>query len=158
MDSEATNSPRSRRKQTALALIDAYTSLNPEAVMALRTEDSIHQILPRSLNRAAMNSTRYATYLTTILMPYIKSVSVTVEELLEDAAQNKIAAWVHWDATTAVGPWREDFVWILHLNEAGDKVTRSLEFVEGTSDYPSRLRKHIARIKGAGEIKRREAL
>lgn len=80
------------------------------------------------------------------MMPYFRNFHVTVHDLIEDAAQNKICIWASSTADTDIGPYANEYMVTLHFNEAGDKVDRFFEFVDSANSvefYP-RLREYVA--------------
>ncbi|KAI3318184.1 hypothetical protein HD806DRAFT_512762 [Xylariaceae sp. AK1471] len=142
MSSEATPS---RRRQTALAVIDAYNKWSMDAIMAVRTDDCIQQILPKSLGRPEMDNTAYAAYFSAVI-PYFEGFTVTINELLEDAQENKVVLWANSTATTPVGPYNNEYMLVFYMNEAGDKITKFIEFVDSAHSvtFFPKLREYIA--------------
>ena len=61
--------------ETAQTVIDAYNAWDVDAILAYRTPDCQHQVLPSSMARAAQNNGEYRTYLSTI-MPKFKNFTV----------------------------------------------------------------------------------
>ncbi|KAI1173718.1 hypothetical protein F4777DRAFT_556965 [Nemania sp. FL0916] len=145
MSSETTDSRASKLRETALAIIDAFQKWDLEAIMALRTDDCTTQVLPRSLSRPRMNNADYREFFGG-LMPHFRDFTLAVDEVIVDAPQNKVAVWCRSTADTEIGPYANEYVLILYLNEAGDKVYKYLEFVDSnnTVSFFPKLREHIA--------------
>ncbi|KAI0433354.1 hypothetical protein F5Y09DRAFT_299206 [Xylaria sp. FL1042] len=135
----------SRRRRTALAVVDAYNKWSIEAIMAIRTEDCIQQILPKSLGRPAMDNAMYKAYFTSI-MPHFQNFTVTINDTMEDAQENKVVFWARSEASTEIGPYSNEYVLIMYMNEAGDKITKFLEFVDSSysAAFFPKLREHLA--------------
>ncbi|KAI0534836.1 hypothetical protein GGR58DRAFT_504932 [Xylaria digitata] len=135
----------SQLRQTALAVIDSYNKWSIEAIMGLRAEDCVTQILPRSLGRPAMDNATYETWFKS-MMPYFKDFTVTIDDVIEDPAGNKVAIRARSTASTEIGPYNNEYVVILHMNEAGDKITKFLEFVDSSNSvtFFPKLQEHIA--------------
>ncbi|KAF2965227.1 hypothetical protein GQX73_g8350 [Xylaria multiplex] len=135
----------SQLRQTALAVIDSYNKWSIEAIMGHRAEDCVTQILPKSLGRPAMDNATYETWFKS-MMPYFKDFTVTIDDVIEDPAQNKVAIWARSTASTDIGPYSNEYIVILYMNEAGDKVTKFLEFVDSSNSvvFFPKLREHIA--------------
>ncbi|KAI1145400.1 hypothetical protein F4825DRAFT_443968 [Nemania diffusa] len=131
MSSEATTPP-SRRSQTARAIVAAYNTNNLETIMSFRTEDCIQEILPKSLGRPEMDNTAYASWIGPML-PQLRGFTVTIDDLIEDARANKVVILAHSTASTDVGPYANEYVFVFHLNETGDKITRFQEFVDSAN-------------------------
>ncbi|KAI1349545.1 hypothetical protein F5Y01DRAFT_183670 [Xylaria sp. FL0043] len=135
----------SRRRQTALAVIDAYNKWSIDAIMALRTDDCIQQILPKSLGRPAMDNAAYKAYFSAF-MPHFQNFTVTINDVYEDTQENKVVFWAQSEASTEIGPYTNEYVLIMYMNEAGDKITKFLEFVDSSNsvNFFPKLREHIA--------------
>ncbi|KAI1365922.1 hypothetical protein F5Y08DRAFT_338139 [Xylaria arbuscula] len=142
MSSEAAPS---RRRQTALAVIDSYNKWDFEAISALRSEDCVQLILPQSLGRPPMNNAEYKAYFSP-LMPLFQEFTVTINDLVEDEKENKVVMWAKSTATTAIGPYANEYVIILHMNESGDKIAKFIEFVDSqfSATFFAKLREHLA--------------
>ncbi|KAI0396162.1 hypothetical protein F5Y17DRAFT_420636 [Xylariaceae sp. FL0594] len=137
-------------RQTALAMIDAYNAWDIEAMIALRSEDCVQQIIPKSLNRPGLNNEAYRAWFASI-MPYFEAFTAEVLDLVEDAAHNKVTVWARSTASTPIGPYANEYMLLFHMNEAGDKITRFYEFVDTvqSNTFFPRLREHIAAQKTA---------
>ena len=53
--------------ETAQTVIDAYNAWEIDAILAYRTPDCQHQVLPSSMARAAQTNGEYRRYLSTIM-------------------------------------------------------------------------------------------
>ncbi|KAK3695709.1 hypothetical protein B0T22DRAFT_456034 [Podospora appendiculata] len=125
--------PISTRRKTALAAIESYNSKwNLENMIAWRAPDCIHEILPTSLKVPAMDNKSYDAYFATNLTVF-SNFRVTVNDVMEDAAANKVVVWAHSTADTAIGPYANEYMLIFHFTPAGDKVTRFLEWVDSAA-------------------------
>ncbi|KAI0969889.1 hypothetical protein F4678DRAFT_438699 [Xylaria arbuscula] len=135
----------SRRRQTALEVIDAFNKWSIEAIMGIRAENCTHQILPKSLERPLMDNAVYKAYFSSI-MPHFKDFAVTTHDIIEDAQENKVVIWASSTASTEVGPYANEYTLIFYMNEAGDKITKFLEFVDSASSvaFFPKLREHLA--------------
>ncbi|KAJ8126900.1 hypothetical protein O1611_g6740 [Lasiodiplodia mahajangana] len=138
------SSETSRRRQTALALVEAYNSHDMDKIMGLRTEDCVQQILPRSLGRSQMDNASYAAWLGPLL-PHLRGFTVTIDDVTEDAQANKVVLLGHSTASSDIGPYANEYVIVLYMNEAGDKVTKFFEFVDSNNSvtFFPKLREHL---------------
>ncbi|KAI8627722.1 hypothetical protein F5Y19DRAFT_163567 [Xylariaceae sp. FL1651] len=175
MGTEATGSSPSRRRQTALAAVESFNTWTMDAIMAVRTDDCIHQVLPgtsenpiieyqttallllssflfflltaflASLGRPPMDNATYGAYFSTMI-PHFKDFKVTVQDLVEDAHENKVVVWARSTASTEIGPYKNEYMLLFEFNEAGDKITKFLEFVDSANSvvFFPKLRDHIA--------------
>ncbi|GAP87590.2 putative SLAM family member 5 [Rosellinia necatrix] len=143
-------STKSQLVQTALALIESYNKWDIEAIMAIRTPDCIQQILPKTLGRPEMDNATYKLWFGAMI-PYFRNFNVTVDDIIEDVAANKVTLWAHSTSDSAVGPYANEYILILHMNEAGDKITKFFEFVDSSQSatFFPKLREFVAQNPGA---------
>ncbi|KAI0115496.1 hypothetical protein GGR51DRAFT_555928 [Nemania sp. FL0031] len=134
----------SRRRQTALAIVEAYNSHNMDKIMGFRTGDCVQQIMPKSLGRPEMDNASYAAFLGP-MFPELPGFTVTVDEVIEDAQANKVVMLAHSTASSDVGPYANEYVLVLYMNEAGDKITKFIEFVDSNNSvtFFPKLLEHI---------------
>ncbi|CAJ2507947.1 Uu.00g091330.m01.CDS01 [Anthostomella pinea] len=153
MSQPTSSSAPSRRRQTALAVIDAYNSWTMEKIMAVRSDDCITQVLPKSLGRPAMDNAAYEVFFAGML-PHFRDFKVEVNEVFEDDRANNVVLWARSTATTDIGPYANEYMLIFHFNEAGDKVTRFFEWVDSanTQAFFPKLREHVARKQAEGDV------
>ncbi|KAK3331504.1 hypothetical protein B0H66DRAFT_598986 [Apodospora peruviana] len=123
------SSEMSTRRKTALAMVEAYETLDVAKIMAFRTPECTFQALPRSMNRPEMNNKEYAAHLGQVVKA-LSNLKIVVEEVFEDAAENKVVLWARGTADTKVGPYVNEYILMIYLNESGDRVTRFCEFVD----------------------------
>ena len=96
-----------------------------------------------------MNNEAYEAYFSAIL-PYFRDFKVTVNDIFEDEKENKVVVWARSTADTDLGPYANEYMLALYMNEAGDKIDRFLEFVDSNNSvqFIPRLRKYIAEKEG----------
>ncbi len=73
-----------------------------------------------------------------------------INDVFEDEKENKVAIWAKSTADTDLGPYANEYMLLLYMNEAGDKVDRFLEFVDAgqsVSFFP-KLMKYISETEG----------
>lgn len=58
------------QQDTARAVIEAYNAWDIDQIMAYRTPDCKHRVLPASMNRTAESNTEYRSYLSRIMPLY----------------------------------------------------------------------------------------
>ncbi|KAJ8124139.1 hypothetical protein ONZ43_g68 [Nemania bipapillata] len=129
MSSETTSAQPSRRRQTALAIVDAYNARNVEAIMSYRTKDCTQQLLPKSLDRPPMDNATYAVWVAPLL-EQIRGFTITIHDVIEDAEANKVVMMGSSVGSSDVGPYSNEYALVLYMNEAGDKITKFFEFVD----------------------------
>ena len=135
---------RSVLLETANAVIESYNTWKPEALVAYRAPDCIHQVLPASLGRQPLNNEQYLAYFTPI-MPAFKNFHVTVKHTVVDEEARKVAMHASSTATTDLGDYGNEYMLVLHMTVDGKKVVRFEEFVDSkySTEFMPRLREHL---------------
>ncbi|KAI1262154.1 hypothetical protein F5Y18DRAFT_161562 [Xylariaceae sp. FL1019] len=136
----------SKRRQTALAVIDAYNEWSIDAIMALRSDDCVQCILPKSLGRPEMTNEAYRAYFGAMI-PLFTDFKVEIKDVFEDAAANKVVIWATSTASTPVGPYANEYTLMLYFNEDGSRVVRFNEFVDSANSvtFFPKLREYVAK-------------
>ena len=130
---------------TAQSAIQGYNTWTPASVLSYRSPTCLHYILPSSLHRPPLNNDQYAAYFTPI-MPAFKDFHVTVHDSIVDEAARKVVMYASSSASTALGPYNNEYMLILHMTEDGRQVDRFYEFVDSaySADRIPRLRDALA--------------
>ncbi|CAM6100436.1 unnamed protein product [Calypogeia fissa] len=128
----ASNPIDSTRRQVAVSVIDGYNSSCPDDIMSYRAPNCIHQIMPSSSSRPPMNNSTYSTFWVCTILPHFRNFHVTLHDLIEDAAANKVVLWASSTADTDLGPYGNEYVAVLYFNSEG-KVEKFVEFVDSKS-------------------------
>jgi len=64
------------------------------------------------------------------IKPSFHGLKVEILEMIEDPENRKMAFWAKAKGETVVGEYSNEYMFVFHLNEAGDKVTLLREFVD----------------------------
>ncbi|KAL5396859.1 hypothetical protein PMIN03_012930 [Paraphaeosphaeria minitans] len=131
-----TFSQLSAQKDTAKAVIDAYNAWDIDRILAYRTPDCQHQVLPASMGRAAKSNDEYRAYLSTI-MPLFSNFTVAVLQEIHDAETHTCIIHASSKAETEIGQYGNEYALILTFTEDGKQVTSFEEFVD--SAYSERF-------------------
>ncbi|ETS85602.1 hypothetical protein PFICI_03627 [Pestalotiopsis fici W106-1] len=67
------------------------------------------------------------------VMPLFRNFTVTVDDVFEDEADNKVAMWVRSTADTPLGPYQNEYVMMFNFTPDGSKIVRVREFVDSAS-------------------------
>lgn len=130
-------------KKTALAHAEAYSGSppwDPDRVSAFRTADCIQSLHPKESIPAPFNEDLSQEQFYQALHFFggvLEKSTFDIQQLVVDLAERKVAMSLKgiFDLK-AVGDdeaqpgFTADYVWILKMNEAGDKVTRVDEFLD----------------------------
>ncbi|MCJ1404371.1 hypothetical protein MMC11_007596 [Xylographa trunciseda] len=130
----------SARYKTALAFIGDFETLDVPTMLSRRTTDCIHTFLPSSLALPPKDNTAFGEHIRRLreIMP---KFPVTATEVMEDEEKN--VAIVHAFSQACFHDWVKDagipstdwdyqgeYIFVLAMTEAGDKVKRVVEFVD----------------------------
>ena len=79
-------------------------------------------------------------------MPAFEHFHLTVHDSIVDEVARKVLMYVSSSASTALGPYNNEYMLILHMTEDGRRVEKFYEFVDGaySADYMRRLRDAMA--------------
>jgi hypothetical protein len=119
----------SKQRQTADALITAFNAQDTNTIISLRTTDCMRHFLPSSLNITPQDNTRYLSELNA-LNQIFTSFKLTVNDVIEDLEQRKIAMFVSAFGETPVGDYNNEYVWRMKFDEAGEKIAEWTEYVD----------------------------
>ncbi|KAI0570372.1 SnoaL-2 domain-containing protein [Pyrenophora tritici-repentis] len=119
----------SNQQHTAREVIDAYNAWDIDGILAYRSPNCKHRVLPASMNRAAKSNDEYRAYLRTI-MPLYSKFTVEVKEEIHDTEMHTCIIHASSTAETKIGLYANEYVLILTFTEDGRKVTKFDEFVD----------------------------
>lgn len=132
--------------RTALNLLESYDKWDIDAIIAPRAENCVQQVYPSRLNRPKQNNAEYREYFEKGVMPHFKDFHVSVTDIIEDPKRNKVAVHAQSTAETALGPYANEYVIIMHMTEDHKEVVHIKEFVDSeySQSFFPKLREHIA--------------
>ena len=153
----------STRYETAMKFIGGFETLSPSSLLSCRTPDCTQIFLPSSLALPPKDNAAFEAHLSH-LHDYLKTFPVTVKEVMEDAKENKVVVWATSQAnfhdevkdgglTEEEWAYHGEYVFILTMNENGDRLERIVEFLD--SKGTERLWELMKRARGNKE--KREA-
>ncbi|KAL6714554.1 hypothetical protein ACLMJK_007979 [Lecanora helva] len=133
------------QKKTVAAFLDAYNKWDIDLIMALRAEQCMQYVLPRSLDQPSRNNEEYKAYFST-LMPLFKDFNVTPETTVHDAENHSCAMYLSSTATSPLGPYKNEYTFFLHFTDDGTKIIKVEEMVDSgySAKYFGDLEKYVA--------------
>ena len=136
--------------ETAQSVIAGYEAWNIDAILSYRAPNCLHYILPASLGIKPMKNEEYAAYFEPQMAAF-RDFKLAVHDTVHDAAAQKVSMWVTSTATTDVGPYTNEYMLVLNMNEEGTKVERLLEYVDSAHSiqFMGKLRKGRREEKGS---------
>ncbi|KAK5054609.1 hypothetical protein LTR84_001500 [Exophiala bonariae] len=122
---------RAQLIETATTLVKAFETLEVEDVLAKRSAKSIQQLLPESLGRGPRDRESFGQYIGGIkqLIPNGFRVTFNKEPIVDEAAR-KVVIFAKTAADTIAGPYHNEYVFIIHMNEEGTLADRVEEFLD----------------------------
>jgi len=147
----------STRRATALKYLDAASTFDLDAIMALRSPDCTHEFHPPSVGvRPPLDNTAYEAQLRQF-KDIVVGFPVTIKEIIEDDKENRLMVLLEssqtWssdakDAGLSEEEWAfsREYVFVLTMDETGEKITRVVEFLD--SKGTEQLRVLVARATG----------
>lgn len=135
---------RSVLLETANAVLNSYNIWTVEALMAVRSPDCMHYILPDSLSRPSLNNEDYRAYFTPF-MPAFRDFHVKAKNTIVDEESRQVVLHASSTAMTDLGAYNNEYIIMLHMTEGGPKIDKFEEFVDSqkSTDFISRLKSHL---------------
>lgn len=128
-------------------------------IISLRAPDCMRRFHPASLGFAAQNNAAYKSNLDS-LASIFHNFQLNVTDVVEDLGARKICMWLEARADTVVGEYRNEYVWNMEFDEAGEQIVGFKEFVDAgmVRDFYPRLKEELGRRMAAGkEVEGKEA-
>ncbi|KAI1659482.1 hypothetical protein F4813DRAFT_353113 [Daldinia decipiens] len=136
---------REQLLETAKLFIEAFNEFTPESVVRYRSPTCKHRLLPASLNSPPQSNAEFAGFIAALnaIMPTFHLRIVDGGEPVVDEVTRKVVLHLKSRSETAIGPYENEYVWILTLSKDGKLVDDILEFADSlyTSDQIPKLKK-----------------
>ena len=124
--------PRTRRLQTAHAVLDGYKTLSVDNILRpLDNERFKQQVLPASLGMPARNKDEFSKHAAGITSIF-KEFRMEPQQVYEDDAQNAVIIYAKMigELTRDMGSWENECIMIMKFSEDGKRVISHQEFVD----------------------------
>ncbi|KAJ4992655.1 hypothetical protein SVAN01_01701 [Stagonosporopsis vannaccii] len=123
----------SKERQTADKLVAAYNAMDVDTIIALRTPDCERAFLPStSLKYPPQSNTFFRQNLNGIAAVFT-SFKIVVDDVIEgtnDAGAKRIVMYVSAFGESAVGEYRNQYVWRMGFTGDGELISEWTEFVD----------------------------
>jgi hypothetical protein len=144
----------SKERQTANTLVTAFNSMDIDTISALRTPNCQRVFLPSSLGYAPQSNYTYHASLMA-MKSIFTSFHITVNDVIEETSDSewseegrkkKIVMYVTARGDTAVGEYKNEYVWKMAFEDGGKRICEWSEFVDvGVSrDFMPKLKAGVA--------------
>ena len=146
----------SKLLQTALSYIDAFKTLSSDSFLAVMAPTAIQEFAPASITPPGpMDPTGFANHISK-LSNVLAGFPVYPKEIYENEEKRQVTLWctslaifrdeVRDDSfTDAEWSYRGEYIFILTMDESGEKIVRVIEFLD--SSGTQRLWELMARAK-----------
>lgn len=154
-------------RATAGAWLTGFKHWNVEELVAPRADDCLHEIYPTTIGLPPSTNADFRAFFEPLksfqdtevrafsLPPTLRSLADVIEQVKIHAQVFDPEArsfWVHLDmwATTPIGPFHNEFVFMLFFNEQGDKIVRIREMMDSfyAKDFFARMATYSAQQAG----------
>ncbi|KAI1846957.1 hypothetical protein JX266_006832 [Neoarthrinium moseri] len=133
--------PSTKLLITAQAFMDAYKSWDLEKLMSLRSADCVQRIFPQNLPVPARNNDDFREYFQSIQSIFKDWETETLETIV-DATAHKVVIHGICKASTIIGPFTNEVMFVLKMTEDDALIKDIKEFVDSAAsrDFFIRLR------------------
>lgn len=142
---------RAQLLHTAKSLFDAYNKWNIEDIMALRSSDCTHRVLPSSLGQGALDNDSFRRFVKNLMIGIPKGFNFTIDEKapLVDESAGKAVVFAKSKAETVAGLYANEYIFVITMDESGTKIAEVLEFVDATivKDFMPKFEAAMANLK-----------
>ncbi|KAF2225385.1 hypothetical protein BDZ85DRAFT_66046 [Elsinoe ampelina] len=111
----------------------------PDATLAYRSENCKHVFLPASIGTPEKTKGEWAAYFKNVA-PLVKDAKMTINDYLASPAERRAICRSSMTASTAAGPFNNEYVWFLTFDETGKQITRIEEFLDSAATQEIRAR------------------
>ncbi|KAI3324031.1 hypothetical protein HD806DRAFT_496263 [Xylariaceae sp. AK1471] len=111
-----------------------YDEWTVESALRLRTPNCTHQIHPASLKRPCMTNADLAAFFASVQKLY-QNYKITVRdaETLVDVDNRSVVLHADGTADTILGPFRNEYIFIVKMDETGSRIQHVDEFVDSAA-------------------------
>lgn len=123
---------RAQLLETAIALVEAFETWTVDAILAKRSAKSTQHFLPGSLGRRELDVEGFRQHIEHImpLIPDGFKVNAYYKEPIVDEAARKVVVFAKCSANTTVGPYENEYIFVITLNEDGTLADKVEEFLD----------------------------
>lgn len=128
-----TMSPTRRKLlETSNLFIEEYNKWTVDSILSTRSPSCTHHVAPVSLDTPPRNNAEFAEFVGPLLSVFrdFRFSIVDDKETLIDVDKRKVYLHLRSHANTDVGPYENEYCFVLSITEAGDKVDEILEVVD----------------------------
>lgn len=145
-----TSAEASQLRKTAQAFVDGYNAWNIDAILAPRADNCTQRVLPLRLDRPTLNNEQYREFFDKRVIPHFSNFKVEVIDVVEDQQNNKVALQAKSSAETALGPYGNEYMIILHMTSDHSQIVEIKEFVDSeySQGFFSRQREYLEKTQG----------
>ncbi|KIX04250.1 uncharacterized protein Z518_07804 [Rhinocladiella mackenziei CBS 650.93] len=123
---------RSQLLQVATAVVDGFSKWTIEDVMAPRSQNCIHHMLPASLEKPPFSNDELSVWLEQIMavVPNGFNMMYDKDACVVDKVTRKVVLYAKATAETKAGPFHNEYVFTITVNEEGTLADRVEEWMD----------------------------
>jgi ketosteroid isomerase-like protein len=120
----------SKLLSTAWSVIEGYNAWDLDAILAPRAPECTQKVFPMSLKGPTYRDPEaYREYYSTMI-PLFRNFKLDVLDWAEDARRNRVFFHARCTAITDIGPYANEFVWMIRTTDDAAKVVEIKEFID----------------------------
>ncbi|KAI0402745.1 hypothetical protein F4802DRAFT_599707 [Xylaria palmicola] len=126
------SSLRDRLWKTARAALDEYGEMTPESVVAYRSPDCVHRMLPASAGVPDRTNKEYSDFVMGLkqTVPNLRLIIQDDFAPIIDETTHRVLAHVKSAGDTPYGSCETEYFMALKMNENGTQIVEFVEFVD----------------------------
>lgn len=132
---------RSDLIRTANSFLSAYNKWTVSDILSPRSPSCIHRVLPG--NRPARNNAEFGTFFEGIIPKFrnFRFKFVDTTPLVVDVETRRVVMHLTSTADTDIGPYNNEYIFVLTISEDGEKVDEIVEFLDTqyTAEFVGKL-------------------
>ncbi|RFU31459.1 hypothetical protein B7463_g4851, partial [Scytalidium lignicola] len=127
---------RAQLLATAHRFLEGYNTWTIKAILSIRSPNCIHHVPPKSFSgSASYNNTEFAAFLKNVIPLFhnMRSEAVGGEEgksFIVDVDRWKVVMHLRGYADSDIGPYENEYIFMLRMTESGDLVEEIVEFLD----------------------------
>lgn len=143
---------REQLLKTVDGYIAAFNTNTPEGTIALRSPDCKHRVLPTAAGHPVRSNEEYKDFISPgfqFMKPFILKLADGVPPII-DEEQRKATLYLTTATETPVGPYNNEYVFTLRMNDSGTEIVEVVEFIDTahTGEFMKKIMAYIAEQSG----------
>lgn len=117
---------------TTNLFLGEFNRCTPQSVIAFRTPSCRHWLLPASLGAPVRSNAEYSAFVESLL-PVMRGfklhLAANTDPIVDEEAR-KVVLHLTSTAETNIGPYANEYVWVLKFTDDGKEISEIMEFAD----------------------------